>query len=78
MQQLNAIILYLCQNFRMTREQLIEKNKALFWYTPEAEKQKISDALLVETFLNYGTLDDYRDLISVLGGKHTWVVSDSL
>lgn len=66
---MNAIILYLCQNFRMTREQLIEKNKALFWYTPEAEKQNISDALLVETFLNYGTLDDYRDLISVLGGK---------
>ena len=53
----------------MTREQLIEKNKALFWYTPEAEKQNISDALLVETFLNYGTLDDYRDLISVLGGN---------
>ena len=53
----------------MTREQLIEKNKALFWYTPEAEKQNISDALLVETLLNYGTLDDYRELISVLGGK---------
>ena len=53
----------------MTREQLIEKNKALFWYTPEAEKQNISDALLVETLLNYGTLDDYRELISGLGGQ---------
>ena len=54
---MNAIILYLRQNFRMTREQLIEKNKALFWYTLEAEKQNISDALLVETFLNYGTFN---------------------
>lgn len=54
----------------MTRSQLIEKNKNLFWYTPEECKQDVSDALLVETLLNYGTLDDYRDLISTLGGKH--------
>lgn len=53
----------------MTREQLIEKNKSLFWYTPETAKQDISDDLLVERILNDGTLDDYRDLIATLGGE---------
>ena len=29
----------------MSREQIIAKHRSLFWYTPEAEKQNISDAL---------------------------------
>ena len=53
----------------MTRQQLIQKHSSLFWYTPEEKKQDISDALLVERILNDGSLDDYRDLISTLGGK---------
>lgn len=53
----------------MTRSQIIEKNKAFFWYTPEDKKNDISDDLLVERILNDGSLDDYRDLISALGGK---------
>lgn len=53
----------------MTRTQLINNNRQLFWYTPEGKKQDISDALLVERILNDGSLDDYKDLISVLGGK---------
>ena len=53
----------------MTRTQIIDKNRQLFWYTPEEKKQDISDSLLVERILNDGSLDDYRDLISVLGGK---------
>ncbi len=53
----------------MSRQQLIDKNKNLFWYTPESEKQKISDVLLVERILNDGTLDDYRELVKALGGK---------
>lgn len=53
----------------MSRQQIIEKHKSLFWYTPEAEKQNISDALLVERILNDGSLDDVRELIDVLGGK---------
>ena len=48
---------------------MIVKHSDLFWYTPEEKKKDISDSLLVETILNYGTLDDYRDLIKVLGGK---------
>ena len=53
----------------MSREQFIDKHKSLFWYTPENEKANISDALLIENILNYGTLDDYRELIATLGGK---------
>ena len=54
----------------MTRMQIINKNRHLFRYTPEEKIQEISDALLVERILNDGSLSDYRDLISALGGKH--------
>ena len=54
----------------MTRSGIIEKNKNLFWYTTESQKQKISDSLLVETIFNEGTLDDCRELITTLGGKY--------
>ena len=51
----------------MTREQFIEKHNPLFWYTPADKKMEISDSLLVETILNYGTMDDVRELFSVMG-----------
>ena len=54
----------------MSREQIIEKNKNLFWYTPDSKKQDISDSLLVETILNEGSLDDYRELVDALGIEH--------
>lgn len=57
------------ESINMSREQIIAKHKNLFWYTPENEKQNISDTLLVERVLNDGTLDDYRELVDVLGGK---------
>lgn len=50
----------------MTRAAFIEKHANLFWYTPAEKKEEISDALLVETILNYGTLEDYRTLLQVL------------
>ena len=53
----------------MLRQQIIEKHKNLFWYTPDDQIYDISDALLVEHILNDGTLDDCRELIQVLGGK---------
>ena len=53
----------------MSRQQIIDKHKNLFWYTPDDKKHDISDALLVERILNDGTLDDCRELIQVLGGK---------
>lgn len=53
----------------MNRQQYIDAHRQQFWYTPEAEKQNISDSLLVETMLNYGTLDDFRELMDVLTPK---------
>ncbi len=45
----------------------IKEKKSLFWYTPEDKKEEISPALLVETILNYGSLDDVRRLIRLMG-----------
>ena len=52
-----------------SRRDFIRKHSNLFWYTPEREKQDIGDDLLVETTLNYGTLDDFRELKLILTPK---------
>jgi hypothetical protein len=39
----------------------------LFWYTPEAKKSETSDSLLVETILNYGTMNDVKALFNLMG-----------
>ncbi|GHV06687.1 hypothetical protein FACS189416_7390 [Bacteroidia bacterium] len=53
------------------RKQYIAKHKSLFWYTPEDKKEEISDSLLVETILNYGTLEDVKELIKIMGIDNT-------
>ena len=50
----------------MNKQQYIEEHQNMFWYTPADKKAEISDALLVETILNDGTLADYKDLLHVL------------
>ena len=46
----------------------IREKSYLFWYTPpEDQKEQISDEFLLETILNYGTLDDSLRLIDILG-----------
>ncbi len=45
----------------------IKEKKDLFWYTPDDKKEEVSPALLVETILNYGTMDDVRTLIRLMG-----------
>mgnify|MGYP007069952043 CR=1 FL=1 len=57
----------------MSKQEIIAKHANLFWYTPEEKKQDVSDSLLVETILNYGTLDDYRELVDCMGGQ--WVAN---
>ena len=47
----------------------IRKHSSLFWYTPVDKKDDISNELLVETILNYGSLDDINDLFKILGLK---------
>ncbi|MCC8113515.1 MAG: hypothetical protein LIP03_05875 [Bacteroidales bacterium] len=48
-------------------KEFINAHRSLFWYTPEAEKENISPGLLVETILNYGTMDDVRSLFHIMG-----------
>ena len=48
------------------RERFIDEHSALFWYTPEKSKHSVSDELLVETILNDGTLDDFRELKRIM------------
>lgn len=45
----------------------IRKHSSLFWYTPDDKKDEIDNELLVETILNYGSLDDISDLFKILG-----------
>lgn len=51
----------------MTRAEYIKQHASLFWYTPEANKEEISDNLLVETILNYGTMEDVKALFDLMG-----------
>lgn len=51
----------------MDRKQYINEHRNLFWYTPESKKETISDSLLLETVLNYGSMDDCRQLIKMMG-----------
>ena len=51
----------------MTRAEYIAQHASLFWYTPEAKKSEISDSLLVETILNYGTMNDVKALFNLMG-----------
>ena len=45
----------------------IREHSTLFWYTPEDKKEEISPELLVETILNYGSLQDIRSLFEIIG-----------
>jgi hypothetical protein len=47
----------------------IRKNAALFWYSPENKEETVTDELLVETILNYGSFEDVFELFKVMGIK---------
>ncbi|MDD4191354.1 MAG: hypothetical protein PHI28_08485 [Mangrovibacterium sp.] len=48
-------------------KQFIREHGNLFWYIPEDKKEDISKELMVETILNYGDMDDVKQLIRVMG-----------
>jgi hypothetical protein len=53
----------------------IEQHQELFWYSPAENKGKtVSDELLVESVLNYGTMDDVRQLFDVMGIRNVATV----
>ena len=51
----------------------IRKNAHLFWYIPDEKKENISDETLVEFILNYGTLEDVKEMKELLGNKYIYV-----
>jgi len=47
----------------------IRENGYLFWYTPEDKGEKVTDELLVETMLNYGSMEQIQTLFDLMGMK---------
>jgi len=47
----------------------IRKHSQLFWHIPENKKEDISKEVLVEFILNYGTLEDIKELFRIMGKK---------
>jgi hypothetical protein len=50
-------------------KEFIQRNSSLFWYTPRNKKKDISPEFLVETILNYGSMDEIKTLIKIMGIK---------
>ena len=48
-------------------KEFIREKSSLFWSVPKDKKEEVSPALLVETILNYGSVDDVRKLIRLMG-----------
>ena len=48
-------------------KEFIRQHSDLFWYTPVDKKEDIDPELLLETILNYGSLDDIRTLFKIWG-----------
>lgn len=53
----------------MTLGDFVKKKKALFWSTKNYDG--LSKAAVVEGILNYGDMDDVRELITLLGMPET-------
>jgi len=45
----------------------IHEQSDLFWFLPESDKENISTVVLVETILNYGSLDAVIKLVHLIG-----------
>ena len=56
----------------------IKRNEHLFWYTPTQDKLKISDELLLENVLNYGTLETVKELFELMGVKKAKTVFENM
>ena len=61
----------------MTRAEFIEKNKHLFWYIKKDKIQDIGNEVLVEFIFNYGTWDDVKELIKIIGFDELKVVYEA-
>jgi hypothetical protein len=58
----------------MEKMEYIQAHRPLFWSVSDAQLPKISDVLLVETILNYGSLEDVKSLFHLLGANEVATV----
>ncbi|MDR1937618.1 MAG: hypothetical protein LBQ73_03845 [Tannerellaceae bacterium] len=45
----------------------IKEHQELFWYSPDDKSETVSDELLLETIINYGSLNDIQHLFEIIG-----------
>jgi len=45
----------------------INEHPAFFWYSPGDKGETVSDELLVESVLNYGTMEEIRNFFNIMG-----------
>ena len=59
-------------NFKRSHEinKYIDDHQHLFWYSPAPKNETVSDELLVEIVLNYGSMDDLKALFKVMSIKN--------
>ena len=62
----------------MTRAEFIEKNAHLFWYIKKEAIPNIGNEVLVEFIFNYGTWQDVKDLIKIIGHQELKRVYDDI
>lgn len=51
----------------MEKLEFIQQRRPLFWSVSDEKLSEISDELLVENLLNYGSLEDVKALLNLLG-----------
>ena len=64
--------------YSMTRAEFIEKNKHLFWYIKKDKIPFIGNEVLVEFVFNYGTLDDVKELVKIIGFDELKIVYEGI
>lgn len=48
-------------------KEFIARNGEYFWWVPEEAKQNLSEESVVEAILNYGNMENLRELFELLG-----------
>jgi hypothetical protein len=62
----------------MTRAEFITKNASLFWYIKKEAIPNIGNEVLVEFIFNYGSWEDVKELIKIIGFKELKRVYDDV
>ena len=62
----------------MTRAEFIDKNKHLFWYIKKDKIPFIGNEVLVEFIFNYGTWEDVKELVKIIGYQELKNVYDGI